>query len=179
MSVPTAARAPRGATAAPASWLALRGTVATRWRALAPRERTWVAAAGAVVGVFLLWTLAIQPAWRTARAVPAQIDQVGAQLQTMQRLAAEAAELRNTAPLSSAQAGAALTAATGRLGSRAVLVLQGDRATVTLKGVSGDDLRNWLAEARSTARARSTEAQLARDAQGYSGTLVLVLGNGR
>ncbi len=178
-SAPTSARAPLASSALPAAWVALRNTLAARWLALAPRERSGVAAAGSVVGALLLWSLAIQPAWRTMRDAPAQIDRLGAQLQAMQRLAAETAELRNTAPVSTAQAGAALQAATDRLGSRAKLVLAGDRATVTLTGLSGDDLRNWLAEARSTARARTTDAQLARDPQGYSGTLVLVLGSGR
>lgn len=179
LSAPTSSRAPFAPSALPAAWVALRNTLATRWSALGPREKTGVAAAGLVIGAFLLWSLTIQPAWRTVRDAPVQIDRLGAELQTMQRLAAEATELRNTAPVSTAQAGAALQAATRRLGSRAQLVLLGDRATVTLKGLSGDDLRSWLAEARSTARARTNDAQLARDPQGYSGTLVLVLGNGR
>ncbi|MBX9794552.1 MAG: type II secretion system protein M, partial [Burkholderiaceae bacterium] len=126
----------------------------------------------------VLWSLAIQPAWQTTRAAPAQLDRLGAQLQTMQRLASEATELRNTTPVAPTQAGAALKSATERLGSRAQMVLQGDRATVTVRGLSGDDLRNWLADVRSGARGRATEVQLARDAQGYSGTVVLILGSG-
>lgn len=179
VNTPSSAHAPRIPTMLPATWVALHHTLTTRWLALAPRERTWIAAACIAVGAFLLWSLAIQPAWRTTRDAPAQIDRLGAQLQTMQRLAAEAAELRNAPPVSAPQAGAALQAATQRLGSRAQIVLQGDRATVTLKGLSGDDLLNWLAEVRSTARARATDVQLARDAQGYTGTVVLSLGSGR
>lgn len=181
-AVTPAATPPAGATprpsALPASWVARRQQLATRWGALAPRERAWVQAAGAVIGAFLLWSCAIQPAWRTTRAAPAQLDRLGAQLQTMQRLAAEATELRNTAPVAPTQAGAALKSATERLGSRAQMVLQGDRATVTVRGLSGDDLRNWLADVRSGARGRATEIQLAHDAQGYSGTVVLILGSG-
>ena len=158
---------------------AMRQQVATRWAAMAPRERAWMGAAGAVIGVFLLWSMAIQPAWHTLRTAPAQIDKLGVQLQTMQRLAVEVAELRNSAPVSASQAGAALQSATQRLGSRAQLVLQGDRASVTVKGLSGNDLNNWLAEVRSGARARATEVQLTREAQGYSGTVVLSLGSDR
>ena len=72
-----------------------------------------------------------------------------------------------------------LQSATQRLGSRAQLVLQGDRASVTVKALSGNDLNNWLAEVRSGARARATEVQLTREAQGYSGTVVLSLGSDR
>ncbi|MBX9716829.1 MAG: type II secretion system protein M [Burkholderiaceae bacterium] len=175
------ASAPRsgGTARIPASWVVLRDSLITRWQALAPRERTGVAASAVVIGVFLLWSLAIQPAWRTAREAPAQLDRLGAQLQTMQRLAAEASELRNSAAVPIGQANAALQAATERLGSRAHMVLQGERATVTLKGMNGEDLRNWLAEVRSAARAGSVDVQLARDGQGYSGTVVLSLGAGR
>jgi len=57
-------------------------------------------------------------------------------------------------------------------------VVQGDRAVLTLSGVGTGALRDWLAEARSGARARPLEANLTRAAQGYSGTLVVVLGGG-
>ena len=175
----TSADAAARPMAPPASFVARRQQLAARWNELASRERAWIMAAGVALGVFLLWSLAIGPAWRTTQAAPAQIDQLGHQLQTMQRLAAEVTELRNSAPVSAAQASAALQSATERLGSRAQMVLQGDRATVTVKGLSGDDLRAWLAEVRSTARGRPLQVQLARDAQGYSGSVVLDLESGR
>ena len=53
--------------------------------ALAARERRLVALAAAVLGAFLLWTVAVQPAWRTLRDAPAQREALDAQLQTMQR----------------------------------------------------------------------------------------------
>ena len=169
----------RGGRLIPASWIAASDTLRTRWAALAARERAGLLVAGLLIGVFLLWSVAIQPAWRTLHEVPVRIDQQGAQLQALQRLAAEAVELRATAPVSSAQASAALQGATARLGGRATLQLQGDRATVTVNGLTGDELRDWLVEARSAARARATEVQLTRGAQGYTGTLVLSLGSSR
>ena len=45
--------------------------------------------------------------------------------------------------------GIADEAATARLGPKAKLSLQGDRAVLTLQGVPGDALKAWLAEARS------------------------------
>ena len=66
--------------------------------------------------------------------------------------------------------------ATERLGAQGKLLLQGDRATLTLTGVDPEALRTWLSEARSGARARPVDAQLQRGAAGYSGTLSLTLG---
>lgn len=149
-----------------------------RWRALAPRERRGLGMAAWVVGLFLLWALAIAPAWRTVRAAPAQLDQLDAQLQGMQRQANEARELRAVAPLSGSQAAAALRAASDALGTAGRLQFVGDRATLTLTSANGAQLRDWLAEARSAARARPTEANLTRSPQGYSGSIVVVLPSG-
>lgn len=165
-----------GRSLMPASWVTARRALGARWAALALRERTALSAAAVLVGLFLMWSVALQPAWRTLQTAPGRIDQQGAQLQALQRLAAETAELRAIAPVSGAQSSAALQGATARLAGRATLQLQGDRATVTVVGLNGDELREWLAEVRSAARARATEVQLTRDAQGYSGTLVLSLG---
>jgi len=40
----------------------------------------------------------------------------------------------------------------------------GERATVTLKGVSADALAQWLTQSRVNARAAPTEARLVRNA---------------
>ena len=147
-----------------------------RWRSLAPREQALLAMAAAVVVLMLLWLAAIQPAWRTVARAPAEIDRLDAQLQTMQALAAEAQQLRAAPPVTPDQATAALKAATARLGDKAKLTLQGERAVLTLNGVGSGALRDWLAEARAGARARPLEANLSRATQGYSGTLVVGLG---
>lgn len=146
------------------------------WAAMAPRERRMVAVAAVVVLAYALFALAIRPAWRTLAAAPAQLDTLEAQLQGMQRLAAEARELRATPPVNIAQAQAALKAATDRLGDKARLQLQGDRAVLTLNGAGTSQLQGWLAEVRSGARARPMEATLSRGANGYSGTIVVALG---
>jgi general secretion pathway protein M len=146
------------------------------WRALPPRERLLLLVGGAVLGLFLLWMLALQPALRTITSAPAEMDTMEAQLQTMQRLAAEATELRATPPVNADQAVAALKSATERLGDKGKLSLQGDRAILTLNGAGTEPLRAWLAEARSGARARPVDAKLTRGAQGYSGTLVVTVG---
>jgi general secretion pathway protein M len=146
------------------------------WAALPARERRLVLAAAAVVAAFLAWVLAVQPALRTLREAPAQLETLDAQLQTMQRLAGEARELRTASPLSAAQSAVALKAASDRLGDKARLSVQGERAVLTLNGVGSEALRNWLAEVRSGARARPIEAQLSRGPQGFTGTLTLAIG---
>lgn len=152
--------------------------VRARWRALGVRERRGLVIAAWVVGVFLLWALAIAPAWRTARAAPTQLDQLDAQLQQMQRQASEARELRAIPAIGANQAAVALKAASEGLGGAARLQLGGDRATLTLSGANGSQLRDWLAEARGAARARPIEANLTRGPQGYSGTIVVALPTG-
>lgn len=150
----------------------------TWWRTLAARERRLVAVAIVVLAFGGLWVTALQPAWRTLSRAPAELDALEAQLQTMQRLAAEAQVLRAAPPVTLDQATAALKSATERLGGKGKLVLQGERAVLTLSGIGTGALRDWLAEARAGARARPLETNLTRGAAGYSGTLVLSIGGG-
>lgn len=163
------------ATASPAL-ASLRQQAQTWWRGRARRERQAVVLVVAVIVLFLIWTIFVQPAWKTVRAAPAQLDALEAQLQQMQRVAAESRTLRNAAPVGLVQAGIALKAATDRLGDKARLNLLGERAVLTLTGVSPEALRGWLSEARAGARARPTEAQLQRGTNGYTGTVTVSLG---
>jgi general secretion pathway protein M len=147
-----------------------------RWRAMGAREQLGLGLAAAVLGFWLAWSVAIAPALLTLRQVPAQIEALDLQLQVMQRLALETRDLRGAPPVQTMQALDALRSATERLGDKARLTTQGERSTVVLTGVTGEQLRAWLGEVRSGARARPVESQLTRSAQGYSGTLVVVLG---
>jgi general secretion pathway protein M len=149
------------------------------WAGLAARERQMVSLMLVAVALFLLWVLAIAPAWRTVTTAPAELDALEQQLQQMRRQAADARELRTATPVPASQASVSIKAATDRLGvDRAKLALQPDRAVLTLQGVTGEQLRAWLSEVRSGARARPVEAQLTRGPQGYTGTLVVSLGSG-
>ena len=149
------------------------------WHSLAARDRRLLAAGATVLGLYLTWAVAVQPAWRMIDRAAAERDALELQWQTMQRLATEAQQLRAAPPVSQPQALAALQAATARLGTAGRMSLQGDRAVLTLNGASTGALRDWLAEARSGARAKPVEANLSRAAQGYSGTLVVAIGGGR
>ena len=146
------------------------------WSALAQRDRRLLQGLALFLVLLLLWMLAVQPALRTLARAPSEIDKLDAQWQTMQALAAEARQLRAMPAVTPEQAAQALEAATARLGEQGKLALQGERAVLTLKDASTSSLRDWLSEARAGARARPVEASLTRNAQGFSGTLVLSLG---
>ena len=148
------------------------------WRELAARERNGLILMAVVLGLGGVLALAVLPAWRTIARAPAELDALDAQLQTMQRLAGEVEQLRAAPPVNPEQAAAALKAATERLGDKGKLALQGDRAVLTLNGASTSQLRSWLAEARSGARARPIEANLSRASSGYNGTLAVSIGGG-
>jgi general secretion pathway protein M len=162
--------------ALPAPWLARWALLRTRWQAVGARERRLIGLALGVLGAFVVWSVAIQPAWRTLRDAPQTLDRLDAQLLQMRALGAEVRELRAAPGQNVEQSTQALQAASARLGGQARLSLQGDRAVLTLNGVSSSQLRQWLAEARAGARARPVEAQLSRTAQGFSGNIVLSLG---
>jgi general secretion pathway protein M len=145
---------------------------------MAPRERLAMSLGITVLTVFLVWLIFIGPAFRTVRSAPAELDRLEAQLQQMQRLSADAKSLRGVPAVSPSAAAGPLQVATERLGGKGTLAIQGDRATLTLTGVSGDALRDWLSEARNASRARPIDVQLTRNANGYAGIVVVTIGAG-
>jgi len=146
------------------------------WQSRAPRERQLIVVMAVAVGTLLVWLTLLQPALRTLREAPIDLDRLDQQMQQMQLAAGEMQTLRAASPVPAEQAATALRAATAQLGERAKLAIQGDRATLTFTGVPADALRAFLGEARSAARARPMEAQLVKAATGYSGSLTLSLG---
>jgi len=145
------------------------------WQSRASRERLAIAAMVFAVAVLLVWLIAVQPALRTLREAPVELDRLDSQWQQMQLAALESATLRSASPVPPQQAAEALRAATERLGGKGKIALQGDRATLTFSAVPFETLRNWIGEARSAARARPVEAQLQKGTSGYSGTITVVL----
>lgn len=157
-----------------------------RWRAplqaaharLAPREQRAVALAAWVVGLGLLWWLAVAPALQTLRAAPERHARLDAQLSQMRSMAASAAQLRtqNSPAPNRDDALRALEQATATtLGGTAQLSVLGDRATLSLKNTPPEALAQWLTEVRINARLMPLEAQLNRASEpaAWSGTLVL------
>ncbi len=150
-----------------------RAQLAQKYTALAPRERVMVAVMGGAIAFLVVWLVLVRPAWNTLEQAPAQRAQADLQLLQMQKLAAEAKELRALPPVAQPQAEQALKAATEQLGGKAKLAMAADRATLSVTGATGEDLRQWLLQARGGARARPVAAALTRAGDGYNGTLVV------
>lgn len=155
----------------------LKAQAQAQWQAMGERERLALGGVGVLLSLLLAWSVLLAPALRTLKTAPAELERLDLQLQQMQAQAQEAQTLRAAPAVPPAQAQAALTASVEHLGPAARLNLAGDRAVVTLNGVSPELLQGWLGEVRSAARARPVEAQLTRGPKGYAGTLVLSLGN--
>ena len=149
-----------------------------RWQALGARERRAVGLAVLVLAAFVLWTAGVRPAWRVITEAPARIDTREAALQQMQRLAGEARELRELAPIPREQAVDAVKAATERLADKARLTIQGDRLSVNFTGIGPQALQQWLQEVRAQAQARPVQATLNRSGGSLSGSVVLAVGDG-
>lgn len=137
--------------------------VAQRWATLAAREKTLVLGAGVVVGLALLWWVALAPAVQTLRAANAQHAQADAQLQSMRLLAAEATALRGQRILGYEESLRNLENSVKQtFGASATLSVSDARASLTLKGVSADALAQWFSQARINARVVPSEARLQR-----------------
>lgn len=160
------------------AWQQQLSSLRARWQALQPRERLSLQIAALLLGLLALWSFALQPALRTLSKAPVELAGLETQLQDMRRLASEAAELQHQPGVGVQQAQQALSASSQRLGEAASLTVSGERAVLTLRGVSAEQLQSWLAEVRSGARARPIEASLQRGARGYSGSITLALGVG-
>ena len=130
--------------------------------------------AAAVLGLALLWLLAVAPALRALRQAEAQRATLAAQTEQLQRLRAEAQALQALPRLGHDEALRALEASVRqRLGSSAQLSVVGDRAQLVLRQASAEALAQWLADARANARANTVEARLTRAGDQAPGAPVL------
>ncbi|KWT97353.1 MULTISPECIES: type II secretion system protein GspM [unclassified Variovorax] len=138
------------------------------WPELEPREQRLIGAAAALVLLALLWWVALAPALRTLSAAPAEHARLDAQLQQMTTLQTQAKALQAQPRASRDDAVRALESSVRQsLGPNAQLqpAASGDGITVAVRTVPADTLAQWLAQARSNARAVPREAHLARGAQ--------------
>lgn len=145
---------------------------ANKWESLASRERRMVSAATWLVGLALLWWVALGPAIQTLRKAPAQHAALDAQLATLQTLAASAEQMRgqNSAPTPSRGAAqSSLEQATKALGETAQINVQGDKAILSLRGTPPQAVAAWLNQVRVNARVVPVNAQLERGSNATDG----------
>ena len=156
------------------SWLA---PLRARWQQTSRREQLALLFAATLLLLAMLWLVAIAPALAVLRGAEPQRRAVEVQLQQMQSLQAQAKALQAQPRLATDEARRLLEASVKPLAPSLQLALVGDRATVTLKGVTADALTQWLAQVRLNVRVLPAEARLRRSAAGtWDGTLVLNLG---
>jgi len=138
-------------------------TLQARWAELAPRERRMVTIAGTLVLLALLWWVALAPALRTLAAARDEHARLDAQLQQMSTLQAQARALQAQPRANRDESLRALESAVRQgLGPNAQFAGAGDGANVAMRGAPADQLAQWLAQARSNARAVPREAHLTR-----------------
>jgi general secretion pathway protein M len=160
-----AARRPSRQAAARARELPALQAVRAGWTRLAPRERMLVSAAATMLGLALFWWIALAPALQTLRGAEARHRALDAQEQRMLDLRAQAQALQSQPRIPTDQARRALEAGVAQqFGAAAQVSVLGERATVTLRGVSAQALAEWLAQARTTAHALPVESHLTRSA---------------
>ena len=149
-----------------------------RWQALAPRERSALGWAAAVVGAAALWAVLLAPALRTVRQSSASATQLRLELDRMQRLQRRAQALQAQASVPAAALLAQLKASLKPFGASAVLQVQADLVSVQLQQADAADLANWLA-ANGSQHGRPLEVHLRRDGTAqpprWSGSLVFRL----
>lgn len=155
------------------------------WTGLAPRERQALLLATSVLGLALVWWLLLAPALQTLRQAPAQHAALDQQLLHMQRLQAELPAPAAPGALPAPQPDIPRSlqeSVSQQLGAAAQLVLQGERAQLTLKRLPAEVLAAWLGQVRQNLQVAVVEMRLtaakspdkAND-QLWDGTLVLSL----
>ena len=154
-----------------------RDQLQARYAKLDARERQMVVVIAGLLAFLAVWLILVRPAWKTLDEAPAQRALADAQLLQMQAISNEAKQLRALPPVPQSVAEQVLKSATDDLGGKAKLSVQGDRATLSVTGINGEELRKWLLQARGGARARPVEATLTRAGEGYNGTVVVSIGS--
>jgi general secretion pathway protein M len=133
------------------------------WANLGKREQRLVSIAGTLVGLALLWAIAIAPALKTLRSASQAHAAADAQVQSMKLQAEQASSLRAQRALSYDESLRNLESSVKQtLGAGATLSVNDARASLSLKGVSADALALWLSQARINARVVPSEARLQR-----------------
>lgn len=151
-------------------------TVRTTWQGLSARERLAVSVAVWLVLLALLWSVVLAPALKVLRTAPEQHRALDQQLARQQNWRQEAERLRTSSSMTRADAVAALqNSVQSQLGPNSQITHSGDRATVSLKGVSPSALAQWLASARTGAQSKPIEAQLTQQNGNWEGSLLMQL----
>ena len=135
-----------------------------RWMDLSGRERLGLGLAGLLLALALLWSMGVAPAWRQWQQGQVQSRALQTQWQGMQALQAQASALNGQNRVRPEEAARLLQNSVATLGPGATMSVNGDLATVQIKGASAAAVAQWLAQARVQAQALPVQARLGRAA---------------
>ena len=130
------------------------------WARRNPREQLLLGLGAWVMGLAVLWTLALAPALQTWQEAPARQALLDAQSQRMRELQMQAQSLQKPAAISRTDATLWLEKNLAELGPKARISLQGESASLSLQAAPAAALARWLSQARENAQALPTQAQL-------------------
>ena len=141
----------------------------TWWRGLAHRERMMVVFAVAVVAIGLLYTIGIEPAWKTRSSIATELPRLQAELVQLQALLAEVRVLRGRN--SGKQTRESLRAAVEKSMLRADMVSEvinkeGDAVSVRARNVSASKWFEWLESFVREARVQVVASRVERVSAG-------------
>lgn len=139
------------------------------------REQLGIQSAMALLTVWLVWSLAVAPAWQVLRRSDAERERLNQQTTQMQAWQQQAQLLRQQAPVPPEQAAQTLQNLGHALDSQASFKRQGATVSLNFKGASPAALAEFLAQARSTAHSQVIEAHWQQSNGAWSGQLVLQL----
>lgn len=147
------------------SWLASRS----------PREQRGIRLALGLLGLWLLWSVAVAPAWQVLSHSQAQRERLNQQTALMQQLQLQAQALRQQTAVSPEQATQMLQSLSASLGQQTTFNRQGSNVTLSFKSASPAALAEFLAQARAQAHAQVLEAHWQQARGDWSGQLIFNL----
>jgi type II secretory pathway component PulM len=142
-----------------------------------PREQMGVQVALAALVFLVVWQWAVLPAWQVLQSSESQRTRLAKQTSHMQSLQQQAQQWRQQNRISSEQAAQSLQTLANALNNQAQFNRQGQRVTVSFKGVKPQALADLLVQARSQAHAQVQEAHTEFKPSGWEGQLVFMLPN--
>lgn len=137
-------------------------TLRARWQDLTASEQRSVSFVASVLGLLLVWLIAIAPALTTVQQSDLRRAQVAQQHAHLLGLQAKAQALQTQTPLARDEALRRLQSISAMPGLQ--LKVQGERVSVQLSAVSAPVLAQWLMQARTQAQTLPLEAHLTRSA---------------
>ncbi len=144
-----------------------------------PREQQGITAALWLLGLLVVWQFSVAPAWQVWRHSSTQLAQLAQQHTEMLALQQQALQLQSQPRMGTEQSAQILVTLCASLGETTKTNRQGNRFTVTVKGIPPQALAQAWEQARSQAQAVLLESHLQRQGEAWDGQWVWSLPEGK